>query len=87
MQFGRRLIISLPLVCLKSDYWRNDLSIIMWHIVIDVRGNLMKITYHNLNNDGALNIGVSGLQLSASTFTGFCPFLLSRGSMAAPTAK
>jgi hypothetical protein len=59
----------------------------MWRIVTGVRGNLMKITYHNLNNGGALNIEVSGLQLSLSAFTGFCPFLLSRGSMAAPTAK
>jgi hypothetical protein len=70
-----------------SDYWKNDLSIIMWLIVTDVRGNLMKITWHNLNNDGALNIEVSGLRLSGSAFTGFCSFLLSRGSMAAPTAK
>ena len=47
----------------------------------------MNITWHNLNNDWALNIEVSGLQLSGSAFTGFCSFLLSRGSMAAPTAK
>jgi hypothetical protein len=60
---------------------------IMWRIVTDVRGNLMKIMWHNLNNDGALNIEVGGLRLSGSAFTGFCSFLLSRGSMAAPTAK
>jgi hypothetical protein len=47
----------------------------------------MRITYHNLDNDWALNIQVSGHPLSASAFTGFCPFLLSRGTMAAPTAK
>jgi hypothetical protein len=59
----------------------------MFRIVTGVRGNLMKITYHNFNDSGALNIEVSGLQLSRSAFTGFCSFLLSRGSMAAPTAK
>jgi hypothetical protein len=47
----------------------------------------MKITHHNFNYGGALDIEVSGSQLSRSAFTGFCSFLLSRGSMAAPTAK
>jgi len=75
------------LVDLNRRFWKNDFSIIMPSIETDVRGNLMKITYHNLNNDGALKIEVSGALPSASAFTGFCPFLLSRGSMAAPTAK
>jgi hypothetical protein len=52
-----------------------------------IRGKLMKITNHNLNHDGALNFDVSSLLLPGSAFTGFCSFLLSRGSMAAPTAK
>ncbi len=47
----------------------------------------MKTTYPNFNSDGALITEVGGLLLSASAFTGFCSFLLSRGSMAAPTAK
>jgi hypothetical protein len=47
----------------------------------------MKITHHNFNYGGALDIEVGGSQLSLSAFTGFCSFLLSRGSMAAPTAK
>jgi len=47
----------------------------------------MKITSYNLSNDRALNIGVGGLWHHASAFTGFTSFLLSRGSMAAPTAK
>jgi hypothetical protein len=47
----------------------------------------MKIATYNLGNGSALNIGVSGLPHHASAFTGFSSFLLSRGSMAAPTAK
>jgi len=47
----------------------------------------MKIATYNLSNDRALNIGVSGLPRHTSAFTGFSSFLLSRGSMAAPTAK
>jgi hypothetical protein len=47
----------------------------------------MKIASYNLINDRALNIGVGGLPHHASAFTGFSSFLLSRGSMAAPTAK
>jgi len=48
---------------------------------------LMKIASYNLSDDRALNIGVGGLSHHASAFTGFSSFLLSRGSMAAPTAK
>jgi hypothetical protein len=48
---------------------------------------LMKIASYNLNNDRALNIGVAGLRRNAPAFIGFSSFLLSRGSMAAPTAK
>jgi hypothetical protein len=48
---------------------------------------LMKIASYNLNNDRALNIGVAGLRRHAPAFIGFSSFLLSRGSMAAPTAK
>ena len=51
------------------------------------RRELMKIAFYNLSNDRALNIGVGGLPHHASAFTGFSSFLLSRGSMAAPTAK
>jgi hypothetical protein len=51
------------------------------------RRELMKIASYNLSNDRALNIGVGGLPHHASAFTGFSSFLLSRGSMAAPTAK
>jgi len=47
----------------------------------------MKIATYNLSNDRALNICISGLPHRASAFTGFSSFLLSRGSMAAPTAK
>jgi hypothetical protein len=47
----------------------------------------MKITRYNRNNDGELKIENSGQRLSVSAFTGFCSFLLSRGTMAAPTAK
>jgi len=47
----------------------------------------MRIASYNLSNDGALNIGVGGQWRHASAFTGFSSFLLSRGSMAAPTAK
>ena len=47
----------------------------------------MKIASYNLNNDRALNIDVGGLRHDASACLGFCSFLLSRGSMAAPTAK
>lgn len=47
----------------------------------------MKVTYCNPNHNGALDTEVGGVSLSASAYTGFCSFLLSRGSMAAPTAK
>jgi len=47
----------------------------------------MKVTDANLNGDHAPTIQIGGLSLSAPAFTGFCSFLLSRGSMAAPTAK
>jgi len=47
----------------------------------------MKIESYNLSNDKALNIGAAGLRRHAPAFTGFSSFLLSRGSMAAPTAK
>jgi len=47
----------------------------------------MKVTDENLNGDGAPTTQIGGLRLSAPAFTGFCSFLLSRGSMAAPTAK
>ena len=48
---------------------------------------LMKIASYNLNNGKARNIGVDGLRRHAPAFIGFSSFLLSRGSMAAPTAK
>jgi hypothetical protein len=41
----------------------------------------------NLSYDRALSIGAGGLRQRASAFTGFSSFLLSHGSMAAPTAK
>ena len=47
----------------------------------------MKIASYNLNNDKALSVGAGGLWHHASAFIGFCSFLLSRGSMAVPTAK
>jgi hypothetical protein len=47
----------------------------------------MDIAANNLSYDSALNIGAGGLRQRASAFTGFSSFLLSRGSMAAPTAK
>jgi len=47
----------------------------------------MKIASYNLSNNRALNIGAGGLRRHASAFTGFSSYLLSRGSMAAPTAK
>jgi len=47
----------------------------------------MRIRYHNFDNDRALNTVVGGLIDYTPAFTGFCSFLLSRGSMAAPTAK
>ena len=47
----------------------------------------MNLRNYNLNYDEALNIEAGGLQFFESAFTGFCPFLLSRGSMAVPTAK
>jgi hypothetical protein len=47
----------------------------------------MKIASYNLSRGKALNIGAAYLAYQASVFTGFSSFLLSRGSMAAPTAK
>jgi hypothetical protein len=47
----------------------------------------MKIASYNLGNDRALNIGAGVPLRHTSAFTGFSSFLLSRGSMAAPTAK
>jgi hypothetical protein len=47
----------------------------------------MKIASYNFGDNRALNIGAGGLRHRASAFTGFSSFLLSRGSMAAPTAK
>jgi hypothetical protein len=47
----------------------------------------MKIASYNLGRGKALNIGAAYLAYQASVFTGFSSFLLSRGSMAAPTAK
>jgi hypothetical protein len=47
----------------------------------------MKVTDEKVNGDDAPTTQISALRLSAPAFTGFCSFLLSRGSMAAPTAK
>jgi hypothetical protein len=47
----------------------------------------MKIASYNLNNNRALNIGAAGQRRHTPAFIGFSSFLLSRGSMAAPTAK
>jgi hypothetical protein len=47
----------------------------------------MKIASYKISNGRALNISVGGLRRHAPAFTGFSSFLLSRGSMAAPTAK
>jgi hypothetical protein len=47
----------------------------------------MKVISDNLNSDGAPNTQTGDLRFSAPAFTGFFSFLLSRGSMAAPTAK
>ena len=67
--------------------FKRYISIIIWRIVTYIWRQLMKIALYNLNSDRARNIGVAGLRPHAPAFIGFSSFLLSRGSMAAPTAK
>jgi hypothetical protein len=68
-------------------YLKRYVSTIIWRVVTDIGKKLMKIASYNLGAASALNIGTCVLRRHTSAFTGFSPFLLSRGSMAAPTAK